>query len=381
MRSRSHEPGWSLLALLAALATIGGCQYNRSDFNDLGLAGELQQREAERSTEAGDEASVTSDRQRLRPPRGFALAGYLDPEASDRSAVFGRSPAPDDQLTAGGGSSSDFSLRRFQDQPGAGAGNDSGHSDEDINNKLNNPGADLSFLNFKFVWNQFKGDLPESSSQNAVALAFQPVFPFKLSGEGNSLILRPTIPVVWGPGFNPRAGSFDENFGLGDAQLVALFAHTNEEAGYFFGGGPTMQFPTHTDTALGRDDFRLGPAAYAGLTGKWGAVGFFGQHWWNIGGSDGYFSTTELLYFYWFSVGGGWQVGGAPIASYNWAEDDSEDAWTVPIGLGVQKTFKFGKTPVRIRLEADYYIVTPDSFGPHWGLQLTITPVIKNPFG
>ena len=72
---------------------------------------------------------------------------------------------------------------------------------------------------------------------------------------------------------------------------------------------------------------------------------------------------------------------GAPIASYDWAEDDSDDAWSVPVGLGFQKTFMFGKTPVRIRLEADYYVVRPDSFGPHWGLQLTVTPVIENPFG
>lgn len=284
-------------------------------------------------------------------------------------------------------------------------------SAEDINNKLNNPGADLSFLNFKFVWNQYQGDLgggsnlrsirPRSllrpvglvrdlfklgrgtygegaSSQNSVAMLFQPVFPFKLAGEGNNFIIRPTIPVVWAPHYNPRSHGYDEDFGLSDAQLVALLAHTGE--GYFYGLGPTMQLPTHTDPSLGRDDFRLGPAGYAGLTGKWGAAGAFVQHWWNIGGSDGYFSTTDMQYFYWFSIGGGWQIGGNPIVSYNWAADDSDDAWTVPVGLGLQKTFRVGKLPVRIQFVAQYYVVTPDSFGPHWGLQLTLTPVIPNPF-
>lgn len=57
-------------------------------------------------------------------------------------------------------------------QPGADAKGDSGTSHADLTNKLNNPGADLSFLNFKFVWNQFEGDLPGSSSQNAVSLLF-----------------------------------------------------------------------------------------------------------------------------------------------------------------------------------------------------------------
>lgn len=374
------------MALLAVLSPLCACQSTRYDSDGLGLADQIQEREAAnhaslRSDETADEAPVTSNRHGARSPRSFELAGYHDPEGRDRPAASGRSPVPDDQMDAGGASSPDFLLRRRQDQAGADAMGDSGQSDEDISNKLNNPGADLSFLNFKFVWNQYKGDLPDSSSQNAVTLAFQPVFPFKLRGEGNNLIIRPTIPVTWAPSFNSRAGGFDENFGIGDVQLVALFAHTNNEKGYFYGAGPSMQFPTHTDASLGRDDFRLGPAAYAGLTGEWGAAGAFVQHWWNIGGSDGYFSTTELNYFYWFGIGDGWQIGGAPIASYDWAEDDSDEAWSVPIGLGMQKTFKFGKTPVRIRLEADYYIVRPDSFGPHWALQLTITPVIKNPFG
>ena len=39
-----------------------------------------------------------------------------------------------------------------------------------------------------------------------------------------------------------------------------------------------------------------------------------------------------------------------------------------------------GKLPVKIKFEGIYYTVTPDEFGPQWGLQLTVTPVIPNPF-
>jgi len=151
-------------------------------------------------------------------------------------------------------------------------------------------------------------------------------------------------------------------------------------AGFFWGVGPTMQFPTHTDDVLGNDAFMIGPAAYAGIMGKWGVVGAFPQHWWNIGGGDGYTSFTATQLFYWFSVGGGYQIGGAPIITYDWASDDSDNAWTIPVNLGVAKTIMIGKLPVKLKFEGIYYAEQPDAFGPHWGLQLTVTPVIPNPF-
>jgi hypothetical protein len=288
---------------------------------------------------------------------------------------------------------------------------------EEINNKLNNPGADLANLNFKFTWNQFKGDLgggtnwrmtgtglrrkqlrpgqfvrsllrlrgrssgEGASSQNSLAMNFQPVFPFRLDERGSNFMVRPSIPLVWQPSYNAGNRGFDENFGLGDSQLVMFYARTNKETGFFWGAGPTMQFPTHTDDALGNDAFMIGPAAYVGIMGKWGVLGAFPQHWWNIGGGDGYTAFTATQLFYWFSVGKGYQIGGAPIITYDWAADDSDQAWTVPVNLGVAKTVLIGKTPVKIKFEGIYYIDQPDAFGPHWGLQLTLTPVIANPFG
>ena len=65
-----------------------------------------------------------------------------------------------------------------------------GHSLAEINNKLNNPGSDLAQLNFKLIWNEYKGDLPGSSSQDSLTLEFQPVFPFKLP-DGETLFFAP----------------------------------------------------------------------------------------------------------------------------------------------------------------------------------------------
>ncbi len=267
--------------------------------------------------------------------------------------------------------------------PTSGGGTDTrkGQSLAEINNKLNNPGSSLAQLNFKFIWNQFKGDLPGSSSQDSLTLQFQPVVPFKLPDGGN-LILRPTIPMVWTPFFDASKGGFGEEFGLADSQLDILYARTNAKKGFMWGLGAILQAPTHTDDVLGKDQFQLGPAAFAGLMGKWGSAGVLPQHLWNVCGSgEGYTALTIVQPWYWFSVGKGWQVGGSPVMTYDWAKDRSDEAWTVPINLGVAKTIKIGKIPVKFKFEGIYYITQPDSFGPHWGLQLTITPVVPNVFG
>jgi hypothetical protein len=440
MRSRLNKHIRRLPSFLAMSALACGCQSAHYDSASVAVLGECaghSTQETARGEVTPDTASAGS--QSVVPvvehdvvsesvdagrsgepscqPCRFALASYRDPEGSDLLASTGWSFATNSHLITSGGSSLALSHSALQDQPSEAAeSQQGGESLEEINNKLNNPGADLASLNFKFTWNQFKGDLgggtglrltgtglrrserkpgqlirnllafkrssrgEGASSQNSLAMNFQPVFPFKLDDQGSNLMIRPSIPVVWQPSYNASNDGFDESFGIGDSQLVMFYANTNKETGFFWGAGPTMQFPTHTDDVLGNDAFMIGPAAYAGVMGKWGVVGAFPQHWWNIGGGDGYTSFTATQLFYWFSVGGGYQIGGAPIITYDWAADDSDNAWTIPVNLGVAKTIMIGKLPVKLKFEGIYYAEHADAFGPHWGLQFTMTPVIPNPF-
>ena len=53
---------------------------------------------------------------------------------------------------------------------------------------------------------------------------------------------------------------------------------------------------------------------------------------------------------------------------------------TLPVGLGVGKTVKIGKMPIKIILEAEYAVIRPDDFGQEWNIVLQITPGIKSPF-
>ncbi len=53
---------------------------------------------------------------------------------------------------------------------------------------------------------------------------------------------------------------------------------------------------------------------------------------------------------------------------------------TVPIGLGVTKTVRVGKTPMMLRAEVHYSVIRPDTYGDVWNIRLQVTPVIRSPF-
>ena len=70
---------------------------------------------------------------------------------------------------------------------------------------------------------------------------------------------------------------------------------------------------------------------------------------------------------------GGWQIAAGPTIEADW-EAESGETWTVPIGIGIEKTTKFGDTPWNFALEAHYYVVQPDTFGPEFLLEFDVTP-------
>jgi hypothetical protein len=72
-------------------------------------------------------------------------------------------------------------------------------------------------------------------------------------------------------------------------------------------------------------------------------------------------------------------IGMGPTISINW-EKDSGDRVTLPVGLGITKTTRWGKTPFKLRAEVHYSIISPDDFGSTRNLRLQVTPVIPSPF-
>jgi hypothetical protein len=109
-------------------------------------------------------------------------------------------------------------------------------------------------------------------------------------------------------------------------------------------------------------------------------MGLLVSHQWNLAGSnDQAHSVTGGQYFYAIGLGKGWQIASGPNFAYNWLAD-SDQALTLPVGIGVAKTTKFGSTPVKFQVQVQYFVEQPDAFGPEWLLKFSMTPVIKNLF-
>jgi len=247
---------------------------------------------------------------------------------------------------------------------------------DEIARELSNPVGSLASMVFQGTWSQWDGSLPGASDQSTGALIFLPTLPFKVAG-GN-LIIRPSFPVVGVPTINAE-GQWEKKYGFGDIVLIANWGKM-EKSGLLWSFGATSVFPTAAE-GLGSDQFQLGPAAIIGLLKDWGVIGGFWQHWWGLNPAEGEEAVNigNIQLFYWFGIGNGWQVGGSPIPTANYATG-ADTKITFPVNLGVAKTFMFGTVPLKATVQGQYFITRPESVGPSWGMFFQITPVIRVPW-
>jgi len=83
---------------------------------------------------------------------------------------------------------------------------------------------------------------------------------------------------------------------------------------------------------------------------------------------------TNLQYFYYYSLDSTTSIGAGPNIIANW-EQSSGNRFTVPVGMGINKTFQFGKLPVRIGAEVHYSVVQPDDVpGAEWNFRFYVIP-------
>jgi hypothetical protein len=251
--------------------------------------------------------------------------------------------------------------------------------------ELSNPAGSLASLNFNLEYFDYKGHLRKSDNQNSTALTFQPILPFPVGDKGRKIIFRPLFSVPFDqPVFEPAKGNFDDaDAGLADTTFDLVYAGNEMETkhkGYLWGIGLAGTLPTATSSDLKGEQWRFGPELFGGIHRKWGIVGALVSHQWDTGGpNDKSFNVTAAQYFYAISLGQGWQIASSPVLSYDW-QADNDEAWTIPIGIGMAKTTKLGNHPWKFQFQVQKYVAQPDTFGPDWLVKLTITPVIKNPF-
>lgn len=245
---------------------------------------------------------------------------------------------------------------------------------EEVARQLSNPVSSVWNLVVQNNYSLNKGDI-SSSHRGQWVTTFQPVLPLRLTEDWN-LITRPVLPIVSAP-IPQLDGSVDRENGLGDVALMSLLSPANPR-GLIWGAGPSFLFPSATLRDLGSEHWSLGPAAVGlVLTQKW-VLGALVQQWWSYAGDDDRrdVSLLNLQYFLYRFLPNRWQVGlGSPVISANW-KAPSGDRWTVPIGLGVAKTFLIGRMPFQVGFEASYAVVHPDTFGQRWNFRLQFKPVV-----
>ncbi|MDX2411328.1 MAG: hypothetical protein QNK16_04355 [Woeseiaceae bacterium] len=258
-------------------------------------------------------------------------------------------------------------------------------SAEEIAKEMSNPASALASLSMNLQYTTYDGNLQGAGDQDSSSFIFQPSLPFPVGDKGRNILVRPAVPVLFNqPVFDAAAGTWDSaGVNLADIGFDVVYAGTTMQGkgrGYLSGIGMAGTLPTATDDDVGGDQWRFGPEVFGGIIRPWGIVGALASHQWDVGGSNNTkFSTTSIQYFYAYSIGNGMQIASSPLITYDW-EADSDNAWTVPLGIGLSKTKIIGTTPWKFQGQIQYYAKQPDLFGPEWLLKFTATPVIKNPF-
>jgi hypothetical protein len=237
-------------------------------------------------------------------------------------------------------------------------------SAEELAKLVQNPIANLISVPFQNNTNFNYG--PREGTQNI--LNIQPVIPITLNKDWN-LITRTILPVISQPGLTPGE---ETSFGLGDAQFSA-FLSPGSASGWIWGVGAIVQIPTHTGSALGNNNWGLGPTAVVLHLSKgdpW-VYGVLVNNVWSLGNNSAPSYNNGLIQpFLNYNFPGGTYLTSSPIITVNW-DGGNGNRWTLPLGGGIGHIFHLGRLPVNAQIGAYYNVVRPE-IGPNWQLRAQI---------
>lgn len=222
-----------------------------------------------------------------------------------------------------------------------------GPSEEEIK-KANNPLADAKALNFQ---NYYVPTIYESADLRANTFLFRYSQPF-LRGK---LLTRFTLPVVTSPA-GVGADGVKYNSGLGDLNFFATYTFSKPAAKWLIGAGPQVAIPTATNNGTGAGKWQLGGALVlfnaSSPVLQWGGLITY-QH--SIAGQADREETSQLQLqpFLLFQVGAGAYLRSTALWNFN----IQTDAYNVPLGVGVGKVVKAGKTVFNIFLEPQFTVM------------------------
>jgi hypothetical protein len=249
--------------------------------------------------------------------------------------------------------------------------------------KLSNPLGDVWALFTEFDLSSSDGSLNPGHQQTGGRMTFQPILPIPLYGTGENewkLITRPTIPFLFRQPIPEGSNSVNQKAGIGDIQLPLIISPPVKN--WILGAGPTLLFPSATDSAFGRHQWGAGPAVVVGHYSEKVTMGVFPQYFFGVK-SQGFnnnlpkASYMNLLYFMYYNMPNGWQVGFSPIATWD-RRASAGNRWNVPVGMGVSKTARVGGMIAKFELGFEYSVVSENAFGQRAMIKLNVIPVIPS---
>lgn len=267
--------------------------------------------------------------------------------------------------------------------------------------ELSNPVSGLRSLSWDADYLTYQGDFPDADDQSAIRNLVTMSWPIRMQ-SGRNLFLEMSIPIYgdqpywkpvsyldWAeylirqlPGIDDTVGGFGSGHDhMGDVGFDIGYGGVSEN-GVIGMLGIAIVFPTSEDQSARRGQWLLGPELTIGRVTSRGLFGVTAKHLADISGQGvqevGYLPTNEttLDLFFAYSLGNGWQIESNPTILYDW-EAVSGNEWTVPIGGGASRTIMLGRVPMKLGFQLQYFVVSPDRFGPEWLLRFSFTPVLS----
>jgi len=206
--------------------------------------------------------------------------------------------------------------------------------------------------------------------------------------EMGSISVPGTAPGHINPGFGMPALTnlaSGRTTGFGDMYYVGLFAKKEATtlangAKFVWGPGFDVGAPTATEDLLGTGKWTAGPSFIAVYMGEKFKGGALVTNYWDIGGDSDRDDVrlTNLQYLYYWSLNETMSIGAGPNIIMDW-EQSGVDRFTVPVGIGINKTIQIGKVPIRFGVEVNYSVVRPNYIpGTKWDLRFYMIPAVPS---
>jgi hypothetical protein len=219
--------------------------------------------------------------------------------------------------------------------------------------QANNPLADIRAFNLQ---NYYIPELSGNIDTTANTFFLRYAQPF------GKWLMRASLPFQRLP-----TGPNSTQSGLGDADVFFAYLFDTGDPTRSFGIGPQFVLDTATETETGAGKFQAGVAAVyfdaSSAVFQWGGLLTYRT---DVAGDSDRADTSVLAAqpFYFFQLGGGTYLRGAPI----WVFDLENDTYHVPIGLGIGKVFAQGGTVFNTFIEPQFTILDKGAGQPQFQL-------------